>query len=152
MKQYKSLHGLGWRLGIGMCCAFAVCNIACAQDDVEDSLDRDYSAELPRFEALSPGEALSSFEVQPGFKVDQVAAEPLVSDPIALSFDAAGRMYVVEMRGYSEQYDDNAGVIALLEDTDNDGHFDKRSEFMKNLAWPTAVTCYDGGVFVGCAP
>lgn len=152
MKSWNPLYRLGTHVLVGTGVLFAGAGATMAQDAVEDSLDRDYAEELPRFPALSPEDALESFEVHPGFTVDQVAAEPLVSDPIAVAFDAAGRMYVVEMRGYSEQYDDNAGVISLLEDTDNDGHFDKRSMFMKGLAWPTAVTCYDGGVFVGVPP
>lgn len=125
---------------------------AFAQGGENDSLERDYTAELPRIAPLMPEEALSSFEVLPGFKMDQVAAEPLVADPIALSFDERGRMFVVEMRDYSEEYDQRLGLIAMLEDTDEDGHFDKRSTYVSDLAWPTAVICYDGGVFVGVPP
>lgn len=123
-----------------------------AQDDENDSLERDYTEELPRIPALSPSEALKSFEVHPGFYIDQVAAEPLVSDPIAISFDERGRMFVVEMRDYSEEYEERRGLIALLEDTNEDGHFDKRSVYVDDLAWPTAVTCSDGGVYVAVPP
>lgn len=125
---------------------------ALAQDAENDSLDRDYTAELPRIAPLSPADAIASFEVHPGFKIDQVAAEPLVADPIVISFDERGRMFVVEMRDYSEEYEERRGLIAMLEDTDEDGHFDKRSVYVNDLAWPTAVTCYDGGVFVGVPP
>lgn len=151
MHRWNPCHRLGRQLLAG---TLALTAVPCfAQDtDVEDSLDRDYSEELPRIEALSPSDALDSFEVHPEFTVDQVAAEPLVTDPIAIAFDAQGRMFVVEMRGYSEQYEENRGLISRLEDTDGDGHFDKRSVYVDNLAWPTAVTCYDGGIFVGVPP
>ena len=120
--------------------------------EVEDSLDRNYESELPRIAPLEPGDALESFEVHPDFELQLVASEPLVYDPIAMSFDERGRMYVVEMRGYSEQRQEHLGGIALLEDRDHDGVFDTRHEFVTGLAWPTAVICWDGGVFVGNPP
>ncbi len=112
----------------------------------------DFSAELPRIPAKSPAEALDTFRVLPGFKIEQVAAEPLVHDPVAVSFDENGRLYVVEMIDYSEQANDFLGTIRILEDTDADGRFDKSTVFIEKLSWPTAITCYDGGVFIGAAP
>jgi putative membrane-bound dehydrogenase-like protein len=81
-----------------------------------------------------------------------VAAEPLVADPVAVSFDERGRMYVVCFRGYSENADDKLGEIRLLEDVDGDGRFDQSQVFVDKLAWPTAVICYGGGVYIGDAP
>jgi putative membrane-bound dehydrogenase-like protein len=119
---------------------------------VPDTLDKDYSAELPRSQPLSPEEALRSFEIVPGFRVELVAAEPLVTDPVAISFDEKGRMYVVEMRGYSENRQENLSRIRLLEDTDGDGQFEKSTVFAEGLLWPTAIHCWQGGVFVADAP
>jgi putative membrane-bound dehydrogenase-like protein len=56
------------------------------------------------------------------------------------------------MRDYSERRDERLGRIRLLEDTDGDGRFDKSTVFADDLPWPTAVICYDGGVFVGATP
>jgi putative membrane-bound dehydrogenase-like protein len=112
----------------------------------------DFSAELPRIPAKSPAEALNTFQVLPGFRIEQIAAEPLVHDPVAVSFDENGRMYVVEMIDYSEQANDFLGSIRLLEDTDSDGKFEKSTLFVDKMSWPTAITCYDGGVFIGAAP
>jgi putative membrane-bound dehydrogenase-like protein len=61
-------------------------------------------------------------------------------------------MYVAEMRDYSEHRDEKLGRIRLLEDTDGDGIFEKSTIFAEGLAWPTAVICYGGGVFVGATP
>ncbi len=108
--------------------------------------------ELPRIPATEPADALDTFQVKPGFRLELVASEPLVTDPVSLSFDASGRLYVVEMRGYSERREDSLGQIRLLEDTDNDGKMDKSTVFAAGLNWPTAVFCYDGGVFVGVTP
>lgn len=112
----------------------------------------DFSAELPRIPAKSPAEALDTFQVLPGFRIEQIAAEPLVHDPVAVSFDENGRLYVVEMIDYSEQANDFLGSIRLLEDTDSDGKFEKSTLFVDKMSWPTAITCYDGGVFIGAAP
>jgi putative membrane-bound dehydrogenase-like protein len=90
--------------------------------------------------------------VKPGFRFDQVAAEPLVISPVALSFDENGRLYVVEMRDYSERRPERLGRVRFLQDTDGDGRFDQSSVFAADLPWPTAVSCWAGGVFVGVTP
>src|SRR3990170_4220616 len=50
--------------------------------------------------ALTPEQALQTFRLPPGFRIELVASEPLVNDPVALDFDADGRLWVVEMRSY----------------------------------------------------
>ena len=114
--------------------------------------DIDYSAELPRILPREPAEALNSFKLVEGFQIRQTAAEPLVTDPVAMSFDPDGRLYVAEMKDYSEQENDFLGQVRLLEDTNNDGVFDKSHVFADTLSWPTAILYYDGGVFVGAPP
>ena len=49
---------------------------------------------------LSPEAALKTFHLPPGFRIELAAAEPDVVDPVALAFDARGRMFVVEMTDY----------------------------------------------------
>jgi len=112
----------------------------------------DYSAELPRVPATEPDQALGTFAVIPPFHMELVAAEPIIADPVAMAFDENGRLFVAEMRDYSEQDHDSLGVIRLLVDRDDDGVFDDSTVFAKELSWPTAVTCWDGGVFVGAPP
>ncbi|HMC11262.1 MAG TPA: PVC-type heme-binding CxxCH protein, partial [Pirellulaceae bacterium] len=118
----------------------------------KDSLDRDYAGELPRIPLTEPANALKTFHVAPGFRVEQVAAEPLVADPVAVAFDENARLYVVEMRGYSENKDEKVSRIRLLEDTNGDGKFDKSTIFLDGLAWPTAIFCWSNGVIVADAP
>src|SRR5436190_6821523 len=118
----------------------------------KDSLDRDYAGELPRIPLTEPANALKTFHVAPGFRVEQVAAEPLVADPVAVAFDENARLYVVEMRGYSENKDEKVSRIRLLEDTSGDGKFDKSTIFLDGLAWPTAIFCWSNGVIVADAP
>lgn len=118
----------------------------------KDSPDKDYAAELPRIDWLSPEEALHEFEVQEGFKLQLVASEPLVTDPVAFAFDAKGRLWVVEMRDYSEQDTERLGRIALLTDTDQDGRMDHRTTFAEELSWPTAIWPWLDGVLVAEPP
>ncbi len=118
----------------------------------EDSLEKDYGDELPRIDPLEPEEAMKSFHLKPGFEIQQVATEPQVVDPVAMAFDEDGRLYVVEMRDYSEDDELHLGRIRLLEDRDGDGWFETSTVFADDLSWPTALAVYDGGVFVGAAP
>lgn len=108
--------------------------------------------EMPRFAPVEPKDAIATMRIREGFRVELAACEPNVVDPVALSFDENGRMFVVEMRDYSERRDEKLGRIRMLEDVDGDGVFEKSTIFADGLPWPTAVFCWDGGVFVGCTP
>lgn len=101
-----------------------------------------------------PEKSLATFQLKDGFRIEQVAAEPLVVDPMAMYFDEYGRLFVVEMRYYPEidTTGEKLGRIRLLEDTSGDGRFDKSTVFADQLRWPTAVICYNGGVFVADTP
>jgi putative membrane-bound dehydrogenase-like protein len=125
---------------------------ATEKPETEKASETDYAGELPRIAPVEPADAVKTFKVQPGFRIEQLAAEPLVSDPVAMCFDENGRLYVVEMRGYSEQPDEMLSQIRLLEDVDGDGRFDKSTVFVDKLSWPTAVICYGGGIYIGDAP
>jgi glucose/arabinose dehydrogenase len=108
--------------------------------------------DLPRVPPTPPEKAAATCVLRPGFHLELMAAEPLVVDPVAISFDEDGRLYVVEMRDYSERREEKLGRIKLLEDTDGDGRYDKATVFAENLPWPTSVTCWEGGVFVAASP
>ncbi len=117
-----------------------------------EPFEPDYSEELPRIPPTEPAAALKTFQVIDGFEIQQTAAEPLVTDPVAMSFDADGRLFVAEMRDYSEQDKDALGVVRVLLDTNNDGTFDDSKIFAEGLSWPTAIICANDGIFVGAAP
>jgi len=117
-----------------------------------DEFEPDFAAELPRIPARSPAEAMASFQVIDGYELQQTAAEPLLTDPVAMSFDADGRLFVAEMNDYSEQATEHLGRVRVLIDTDDDGNFDESHLFAEGLSWPTAIICANGGVFVAAAP
>lgn len=108
--------------------------------------------DLPRVPPTEPTNAASTIQLREGFRAELAASEPLIADPVAMCFDENGRLYVVEMGDYSERRNEKLGRVKLLEDTNHDGRFDKATLFADKLAWPTAIICSDGGVFVGASP
>lgn len=112
----------------------------------------EWSFKLSRIAPTEPEDAQRRFTMRPEVQFELVANEPLVVDPVAMAFDETGALYVVEMRDYSEQANDHLGRVRRLTDRDGDGVFDESSVFVEGLSWPTAVCCYDGGVYVAAAP
>ena len=101
--------------------------------------------------------ALESFEIEPGYRIELVASEPLIRSPVAIAFDERGRLFVVENRGYPGALEGQPqpppeGSIALLEDVDADGRFDRRTDFAGGLSHPNGIMPWNGGVFVTAAP
>lgn len=111
---------------------------------------------IPPSPPLAPNDALKAFKIQPGFKVELVASEPMVEVPTVLQFDPAGRLWVVEMRGFMPNADGvgedkKVGRISILEDTDGDGRMDKKKVFLDGLVMPRAMLLVRDGVLV-CEP
>ena len=105
--------------------------------------------------ALSPEQSLKAIHVRAGFKVELVAQEPLVQDPIAFEWGADGKLWVVEMGDYPLGVDGKGkpgGIVRFLEDTNHDGIYDKSTVFLEGLNFPTGVTPWGKGVIVSAAP
>jgi putative membrane-bound dehydrogenase-like protein len=121
----------------------------------------------------SPAETVASFQLMDGFVADAVLNEPLVRQPVFLTFDERGRMWVVQFLQYPYpaglrivDVDDQfhavydrvppappnhvrgADRITIHEDTDGDGAFDRHKTFLDGLNMVTAVQPGRGGVFV----
>jgi putative membrane-bound dehydrogenase-like protein len=111
-----------------------------------------------------PGEAAGTFRTRDGFQLELLAAEPLVTSPVAMEYDENGRAYVAEMRDYP--YTDRStdkpntertsdlpiGRIRILEDSDGDGRFDRSTIFADGLSWPTGLALWRGGVYAAATP
>ncbi|MEO2045394.1 MAG: hypothetical protein ABGX16_02340 [Pirellulales bacterium] len=105
---------------------------------------------IPPSPGLSPTEALKSFTVAPGFRIECVAAEPLVVDPVMFEFDSDGRIWAVEFRGWMRDIHgtgegDPLGQVVVLEDTDGDGLMDKSTVFLDKLVMPRTISFVTGG-------
>jgi hypothetical protein len=113
--------------------------------------------DTPPAPELTPEEALAGFSLASNFEIELVAAEPLVEDPVAITWDEDGLMYVVEMRGYMpDAYgngkDEPVGVVAQLEDLDGDGSYDERVVLLDGLVLPRALAVVNQGLLVGEPP
>lgn len=101
--------------------------------------------------SVSAKNALSTYQVADGFKIELIASEPLISDPVDMEIDEYGRMYVVEMHGYPLDRS-GTGKIILLSDSNADGVMDKRTVFAEGLELPNSIMRWKKGVLVTDAP
>ncbi|MEQ1852414.1 MAG: dehydrogenase, partial [Chthoniobacteraceae bacterium] len=108
---------------------------------------------IPPAPVRTAEEEMKTFKVAPGYRVELVAAEPLVHNPIFFEFDPDGRIWVVEYQGYMR---DLAGTgegdpicrVVVLEDTDGDGRADKSTVFLDKLVMPRSFALVKGGVLL----
>jgi mono/diheme cytochrome c family protein len=112
---------------------------------------------IPPSPEFTAEEALRRFKVAPGYRIELVAEAPLVRNPTVLQFAPDGRLWVVEMTGYMENFDGTTedqpkGSVVVLEDTDGDGRMDKRTVFLDNIILPRALVLHRDGVLVGAPP
>ena len=101
-------------------------------------------------------EAAEKSKMPPGFKVSLFAAEPDVQNPIAMTWDARGRLWVVENYTYAERAKklDMAlrDRMLIFEDANGDGHFSSRKVFTDDVQVATSVEIGHGGAWVMCPP
>jgi len=103
--------------------------------------------------ALSPEEALAKMQVPKGFRVELVAAEPDLMNPVAMAFDDRGRIFVTESFEYPRREPGpGRDRIKILEDTDGDGRVDNVKIFAEGLNIPSGIAVGHGGVWVANAP
>ena len=101
---------------------------------------------------LPPAEAAQTMQVPPGFLVTLFAGEPDVCQPIAFCFDDRGRLWVAEAYNYPNHGTKPGDRILILEDSDGDGQFDKRTIFYDQLNYLTGIEVGFGGVWVVSPP
>lgn len=106
---------------------------------------------------LSPDAAMKTFRMPPGYRVELVASEPMIQDPVVIDWDPDGRMWAIEMPGYmtdirAAREHDPIGRVVVLEDNNGDGRMDERTVFADGLILPRALKVLDHGVLVGEPP
>ncbi|MGB3584928.1 MAG: dehydrogenase, partial [Tunicatimonas sp.] len=102
---------------------------------------------------LTPAEEMATFQLEPGMKVQLVAAEPMVQEPVVITFDEDGRLWVVEMRGFmptikGKGENQPVGRVSVLEDLDGDGQMDKSTIYLDSLIMPRALAVVQGGALI----
>lgn len=129
---------------------------ACATSQNSLSLDSNPARLFnphPSPEYLSPEESMKRFNLPKGYHLELVANEPMVKEPVAITWDGNARMYVAEMLTYMQDADATgerlpASRIVMLEDTNNDGRMDKRSVFIENLMLPRMMLSVNNELLV----
>jgi putative heme-binding domain-containing protein len=126
--------------------ALAIC-VPSASAQVPHNQDR------PPNPARSPEEAARAMTVPPGFTVEVVASEPDLVNPVAMTFDERGRVWVTESLEYPRRSPGKGrDRIKVMEDTDGDGRMDKFTVFAEGLNIPSGIAVGSGGVWVANSP
>ncbi len=102
---------------------------------------------------LSPQESMNRIHVPEGYRLELVASEPMIEEPVTLAWDGNGRMYVAEMRTYVQDIEGTGTELPLsrvmrLEDTDGDGKMDKSIVFIDSLVLPRMILPLDDRVLI----
>jgi mono/diheme cytochrome c family protein len=137
-----------------MACAGGCKNATHANGRPDSLAIRKSIAEAPQ---LSPEEGIKKMHIEDGFAVKLVASEPLVTAPIAMSWDDKGRIWAVDMQDYMPDTsgtgeDKPTGKIVILTDTDGDGAMDKSKVFLDSLVLPRAICLIGNGILVAEPP
>ena len=138
------MHEPRWPMWAALIGIVAACGVAAASNP-------DDPPSGPR----TPEETRRGIRVPAGYRVELVAAEPEVLDPVAFDWDAAGRLWVVEMADYPTGMDGAGaagGRVRVLEDADGDGRYEKSRLFATGLSFPNGVVTWRDGVIVTAAP
>jgi putative membrane-bound dehydrogenase-like protein len=102
---------------------------------------------------LTPAQSMKTIHLQKGYHLELVAAEPMIHEPVAITWDANGRMYVAEMNTYMQDAEATEEMKAVstvkrLEDTNGDGKMDKSTVFIDNLVLPRMILALDDRILV----
>jgi len=121
---------------------------------------------LPRSPVLSPEEQLRTFQLPPGFRIELVAAEPLIQDPVAAAYDLEGNLWVVEFSTFNaDMTRDLPGLtkgvapgamptckVVRLESSRRDGTYDRRVVWLDGLEMARGIAIVRDGVLVSDSP
>lgn len=134
-----------------LCIGFLEINVSAAVGDRPIDTNAKIQPADQRSQPLEPSDAIKAFVLAPGVRIELVASEPEVIDPVSIRFDEDGRLWVVEMRDYPlgpKPGKPPESKIKILEDLNHDGRYETVHLFANNLQFPTGIQPWRGGVFV----
>ena len=111
----------------------------------------------PPASTFASEDSLSTFRVPDGYRLELVAAEPMIDEPVCMAWGPNGELYVAEMRTYMRDIDMSGELepvsrVVKLVDLDGDGRMDKSSTYLDNLILPRAILTLDNKVLIGEPP
>jgi putative membrane-bound dehydrogenase-like protein len=140
-----------------LCVALLVASFSSTGQAAVDEFPAPQNSEKSTSSPMTPEQVVVSTKLPPGFELAVFAAEPNVQNPIAMTTDERGRLWVAENYSWS-----GAGAggfdgtqrdrIVILEDVDGDGKHDKRTVFWDNARKLTSIEVGNGGVWAICLP
>lgn len=103
----------------------------------------------------SPIDALREFRTHAELRVELVASEPQIADPVAIDFGPDGTVWVVQMSDYGHGIEEEflpTGEVRILKDDDGDGFYESSTVFLDGLRYPTDVKVWRDGALICDAP
>ena len=134
-EKFASIFSMKYFLILSLTCLFLSCQKSFTETEVD----------------------LTPYQLEKGFELQLIAAEPLLKAPVAMDFDAQGRIWVVQMPGYMNDMQGSdeekpVGSIRILEDLDSDGVADHVNIFLDSLVMPRALAHVYGGLLYSTPP
>src|SRR5688572_21126805 len=146
-----SVHAADYRPDLGKKLGFPIYT----NNPPGNMLENDPVRRAVKEPALHPLETQKKFKVPKGFEVRLFASEPEVVNPVAMTWDERGRLWVLELYEYPKgvpKGQKGRDRIKILEDVDADGKADKVTVFADGYSLATGLALGNGGVYVGAAP
>ncbi|MGK6349846.1 PVC-type heme-binding CxxCH protein [Parapedobacter sp. DT-150] len=150
-------NGVQWAIGdrvMGLITQLKIPSVSIYEDTIADFTARHFVPKMQ--DPLSPEESQKLMQVPVGFELKLFAAEPDIVNPIAMSWDEKGRLWIIEAMDYPNNFVELKGAandrIKICEDTDGDGVADKFTVFAEGLNIATSLTFANDGVLVAMAP
>ena len=138
---------LRWLLGALVSCGLCFSFAAAQQAPIP------HGQSAPPGPALKPDEAIAKMKVPEGFRVELVASEPNIVNPVAMTIDEKGRYWITESLEYPRrQAGPGQDRVKIVEDTDGDGKADKFTIFMEGLNIPSGIAVGHGGTWIANSP
>ncbi|MFP6887071.1 MAG: PVC-type heme-binding CxxCH protein, partial [Opitutales bacterium] len=112
------------------------------------------NADLALINNHDPDVEKANFKLLPGYEVNLFAQEPMLANPIHMTWDARGRLWVACSWAYPQLKPGEVAndKVIILEDTDGDGRADKSTVFADGLYMPTGIELANGGCYVAQTP
>jgi glucose/arabinose dehydrogenase/mono/diheme cytochrome c family protein len=147
----KCMHLFLFKSSVPFLVLFALLSNGFTGKSIAESFDPERYQKHAR--TYTPEESMAMIEVAPGYRLELVAAEPMVEEPATMAWDGDGKLYVAELNTYMQEIDgknqhEPVCRVVLLEDTNHDGRMDKRSVFVDGLKLPRMIQPLDDRVII----
>lgn len=113
---------------------------------------KDSQRPVAKTAALAPSETAGKMRLPEGFRMELVAAEPDIVQPVAYTIDDRGRLWVLECMNYPNSPGEPKDRILVLADNDGDGTFEDKRVFWDKARFSSGIAVGFGGVWLGSPP